>query len=65
MEVGESTFSTIVSIRDKKRRGKKLEKWEEDYYKEHKNMVDLKTKTQERSEAEKEELRELFGFKKK
>ena len=65
MEVGESTFSTIVSIRDKKRRGKKLEKWEEDYYKEHKNMVDLKTKPQERSEAEKEELRELFGFKKK
>ena len=48
-----------------KKKGKKLEKWEEDYYKEHKNMVDLKTKTQERSEAEKEELRELFGFKKK
>lgn len=65
MEIGESTFSTIVSIRDKKRKNKKLEKWEEEYLKNHKNLVELKTNKYERSEAEKEELRELFGFKKK
>ncbi len=28
MEIGESTFSTVVSIREKKRKGQKLEKWE-------------------------------------
>ena len=65
MEVGESTFATIVSIRDKKAKGKKLEKWEEEYYKEHKELVDLRIKKFERSEEEKQELRELFGFKKK
>ena len=65
MEIGESTFSTVVSIRDKKRRGKKLEKWEQEFYKNNKQIIDLKTKKAERSEAEKQELRELFGFKKK
>lgn len=64
MEIGESTFSTVVSIREKKRKGKKLEKWEQEYYKNNKSIVDLKVKTTERSEKEKSELRELFGFNK-
>ena len=64
MEIGESTFSTVVSIRDKKRRGKKLEKWEQEFYRNNKSIVDLKSKKAERSEEEKEALRELFGLKK-
>lgn len=64
MEIGESTFSTVVGIREKKRKGKKLEKWEQEYYKNNKFIVDLKAKTTERSEKEKSELRELFGFNK-
>ena len=64
MEIGESTFSTVVSIRDKKRKGKKLEKWEQEYYKNNKSIVDLHLKNTQRSEAEKAELRELFGLKK-
>lgn len=63
MEIGESTFSTVVSIRDKKRRGKKLEKWEQEFYRNNKHLVDLKARA-ERSEEEKDALRELFGFKK-
>ena len=35
MEIGECTFSTIISIRKKRYGGKKLEKWEEEYIKEH------------------------------
>lgn len=63
MEIGECTLATIVSIRDKKRRGKKLEKWEQEFYRNNKKLVDLKTKKIERSEEEKEALRKLFGLK--
>lgn len=64
MEIGECMLSTVVSIRDKKRRGKKLEKWEQEFYRNNKHIVDLRTKKAERSEEEKEELRKLFGLNK-
>ena len=48
MEIGDCTFATIVSIRSKKLKGKKLEKWEEEFYREHYAQVNLPTKyTQE------------------
>ena len=53
MEIGECTFSTVVSIRDKRARGKKLEKWEQEFYNENKKMVDL---PQNLTEEEKEWL---------
>lgn len=62
--IGEGVFSTIVSIREKRRKGKKLEKWEKEFYQSNKSLVDLKSKKIERSEEEKETLRELFGLKK-
>jgi hypothetical protein len=43
-EIGECTFSTIVSIRSKRAKGKKLEKWEEEYLKEHRKMVEIPRK---------------------
>ena len=64
MEIGECMLATVVSIRDKKRRGKKLEKWEQEFYRNNKHIVDLRTKKAERSEEEKEELRKLFGLNK-
>lgn len=46
--IGEGQFSTIVSIRSKKQSGKKLEKWEEEFYKKNKKRIDFqKPKTQE------------------
>lgn len=62
--IGEGVFNTIVSIREKKRKGKKLEKWEKEFYQNNKSLIDLKTKKVERSEEEKEELRKLFGLNK-
>lgn len=44
MEIGECTFSTIVSIRTKRAKGKKLDKWEEEYIREHRKMVELPRK---------------------
>ena len=62
--IGEGMFNTIVSIREKRRKGKKLEKWEKESYQNNKNLIDLKVKKAERSDEEKEALRDLFGLKK-
>lgn len=62
--IGEGVFNTIVSIREKRRKGKKLEKWEKEFYQNNKNLIDLKVKKVERSDEEKEALRDLFGLKK-
>ena len=40
--IGEGQLSTIVSIRSKRRKGKKLEKWEEEYYKENKDRIEFR-----------------------
>lgn len=63
MEIGESLFSSVLNIRVKKNKGKKLEKWEQEFYKENKSIIDFEQKAQ-RSEAEKDELRAYFGYKK-
>ena len=44
MEIGDCTFANIVSIRNKRMKGKKLERWEQEFYQEHKKMIDLPQK---------------------
>lgn len=44
MEIGECTFANIVSIRSKKRKGKKLEKHEMEFYKDNRKKIDLPLK---------------------
>lgn len=63
MEIGESLFGSVLNIRIKKNKGKKLEKWEQEFYNENKSIIDFDKKDQ-RSEEEKEALRKLFGYKK-
>lgn len=41
-EIGDCMFAQVVAIRGKKARHKKLEKWERDFYKEHRDLIDLK-----------------------
>ena len=62
MEIGESLFASVINIRLKKAKGKKLEKYEQEFYKENRNIIDFE-KREQRNEAEKAELRELFGYK--
>lgn len=64
MEIGESLFSNIIHIRQKQAKGKKLEKWEQEFYKENKALIEFKNKSQ-RSDEEKEALRDYFGYRKK
>ena len=40
-EIGECMFQTVINIRSKRQKGKKLESWEQEFYKEHKKIVDL------------------------
>jgi hypothetical protein len=40
--IGEGQLSTIVSIREKKSSGKKLEKWEEEFYKKNRSKIDFR-----------------------
>lgn len=59
--IGEGQLSTVVSIRDKLRRGKPLEKWETDYYRKNRDRVDMKQKYSAEERAEQERLKKLLG----
>ncbi len=60
MEIGESLFSNVIHIRQKKAKHQKLEKWELDFYKENKNIIDLKKRYTEEELAEQERLKRLL-----
>ena len=64
MEIGDSLFANIVHIRQKLANHKKLEKWEQEFYKENKSLIDFKVKKEQRSKEEKDMLRDYFGYKK-
>ena len=59
--IGEGTLATVVSIRDKLRRGKKLEKWENEFYRQNKERVELKTRFSKEELEEQERLQKLLG----
>lgn len=44
MEIGECSFATVISIRNKRMRGKKLEKWEEEFARNNSKIVNLPMK---------------------
>ena len=58
--IGEGQLSAIVSIRDKLRRGKKLEQWEKDFYRENKARVDLPKRYSAQELEEQARLKKLL-----
>lgn len=56
MSIGESLFSSVLHIRRKKANRKKLEKWEEEFYRENKDLIDMRTPETEEIKAEKENI---------
>ena len=62
MEISEGLFYEILQIRQKKATGKKLEKWELEFYRKNKVLIDLKPEKQKRSVEEESALKELFGL---
>lgn len=51
-EVGEGLFSQVMNIRTKNAKGKNLEKWEKEFYREHRDLIDLKNKLTAEEQAE-------------
>ena len=49
-EIGDCTFSQVVSIRSKKAKGKKLDKSEQEFYKQNRHLVDFKRQYTEQDE---------------
>lgn len=56
MSIEKSLFSSVLNIRQKKAKGKKLEKYEEEFYLENKTLIDLKKEESEEIRKEKENI---------
>ncbi len=56
MEIRESLFTSVLNIRQKKARGKRLEKWERDFYKENKDIIDFERKDSDEVKKEKDSI---------
>lgn len=61
MEIGECTYSQVLNIRSKKARGKKLEKWEEEFYSSNKDLCDIKVRLTEKEREAERRLNELLS----
>lgn len=62
--IGQGSFATVVAIRDKLRRGKRLEAWELEFYRTHRAAVELRRPDTDEADAEKQRLLELLDDKK-
>lgn len=51
-EIGEGLYSQVMNIRLKRAKGKKLEKWEREFFESHQNMIVLKEKLTPKEQAE-------------
>ena len=64
MGIGDGLYSNIINIRQKRSKGKKLEKYEQEYYRENKKLIDLPAhlteEQQKASDDEKERLEKLL-----
>lgn len=60
--IGEGQLSTVVSIREKLARGKKLEQWERDYYRQNRETIDLPRPESAQEQAYKQQLMEKLGL---
>lgn len=56
MEISEGIFSNVLSLRNKKAKGKKLEKWESDFWNSNRDICVLKPKLTQEEKEEKEAL---------
>ena len=56
MGIGEGLLASVLHIRQKKMKGKKLEKWEQEFYTANRSIVDMTTSETEEVKKEKEDL---------
>lgn len=56
-EIGDGLLSTVINIRSKKNSGKKLEKYEQEFYRKNKELINIKNKI---SNSDKKDLDEVL-----
>lgn len=56
MSIGEGLFATVLRIRGKKSKGKKLEKWEEEFFRENKHLIELHAPETDEMRKEKDNI---------
>lgn len=62
--IGQGQLSTLVSVRDKLRRGKKLEDWEREFYRQNKQRVDMKKAFSPEELRQRQELEAMLNKRK-
>jgi transcription initiation factor TFIIIB Brf1 subunit/transcription initiation factor TFIIB len=60
-EIGEGLLSTVISIRQKKNKGKNLEKYEQEFYRANKSLIDIKARLTPEEQAEKEYFEKILN----
>ena len=60
-EIGEGLYSQVMNIRAKKVKNKKLEKWEREFYNDHKELVDLQKKYTAEEQEEMDKINKILG----
>lgn len=61
MEITEGVYSNVLSLRLKKAKGKRLDKWEREFWNSNKGICALKTKLSKEEQAEKDRINALLG----
>lgn len=61
MESGDCLFNTVVNIRSKKAKGEKLDKWEKKFYRDNKNVIDIKTHLSKEEQDYKDSLNKMLN----
>jgi hypothetical protein len=59
--IGEGLFCTVISIRQKLNKGKKLDKTEDEFYKRNKALIRLKPKLSQAEQEQYDFINELYG----
>ena len=60
MEIREGIFSQVMSLRQKKAKHKKLEKWEREFWQANKDMCVLKTRLSKEEQEERDRINQLL-----
>ncbi len=60
-EVGEGLFTSVVNIRQKKNRGKTLDRHEQEFYKENKSWIDLKNKLSPEEQSRQNNINKMLS----
>jgi len=61
MEIHDSIFSQVLSLRQKKSKQKKLEKWEQEFWRSNKDLCCLRTRLSKEEQEEKDRLERLLN----